>query len=143
MGVLTTLLLYGVFFLGNLLSREIIPAATSDISLIYGFKEGASSLRIALLMVFLIGPGEELFWRGYLQRSFQSRFGGTVGWLLTGTLYALVHAGSGNLMLVLAAAVCGFFWGYLYFRLRSVFLVAVSHTLWDLLVFIIFPVAAV
>ena len=58
---------------------------------------------------------------------------------LAAAVYAVVHAGSGNPMLVLAAAVCGLFWGYLYLRTDSVLLVAVSHTVWDLAVFVVFP----
>jgi len=139
LGILTALLLYGVFLAGNGLSRQVFPFADLDIARVYGFKEGASTLRIALLMVGLIGPGEELLWRGYVQRRFQASFGGVGGCLLTAALYASVHAGSGNIILVLAAAVCGLFWGFLYLRFKSVLLVAVSHTLWDGLVFLLFP----
>jgi uncharacterized protein len=42
-------------------------------------------------------------------------------------------------MLVLAAAACGLFWGFLYLRFKSVLLTAVSHALWDLTVFILIP----
>ena len=90
-------------------------------------------------MTLIIGPGEELFWRGYLQRNFQERWGGWKGFLAATAVYALVHAGSGNPMLVLAAAVCGLFWGYLYLRTKSILLVLISHTIWDLAVFILFP----
>jgi membrane protease YdiL (CAAX protease family) len=138
-GILTALSLYAVFYAGNWLSRQIFPFAGQGIGRVYGFKAGVSPLRIVLLTVCLIGPGEEFFWRGYLQRCWQGRFGALPGWLLAASLYALVHAGSGNLMLVLAAGVCGLFWGFLYLRFKSVLLVAVSHTLWDLLVFIVFP----
>ncbi len=44
-------------------------------------------------------------------------------------------------MLVLAAAAAGLFWGFLYYRFGSVLLNAVSHTLWDLLIFLILPLA--
>jgi len=54
-------------------------------------------------------------------------------------LYALVHVGSGNPMLVLAAAACGFFWGWLYMKTGSALLVIVSHTVWDIAVFLIVP----
>jgi len=40
---------------------------------------------------------------------------------------------------VLAAALCGVFWGYLYLRLRSVWLNVISHLVWDLAVFMFFP----
>ena len=42
-------------------------------------------------------------------------------------------------MLLLAALVCGVFWGWLYIRFDSILLNAVSHTAWDVAVFLIFP----
>jgi len=141
MGILAALFLYGIFFAGNGLARQLLPFAGKGIGQVYGFKTGASPLRIILLMVFLIGPGEEVFWRGFLQRRWQTLFGSVAGWLMTATVYALVHAGSGNLMLVLAAGVGGLFWGALYLRFRSILLVAASHAIWDILVFIVAPFA--
>ena len=139
LGVLAAAALYGLFLAGNALSRQILPFAGAGISEVYGFKTGAGLPRIVILMALLIGPGEELFWRGFLQRRFQAHFGGLAGWLLATAIYAVVHAGSGNPMLVLAAVVCGLFWGFLFLRTRSVWLVAVSHTVWDLAVFVVFP----
>lgn len=139
LGLLAAIGLYAVFFAGNILVRRILPFAGAGISQVYGFKTGASPLRVIFLMALVIGPGEELFWRGYLQRNFQDRCGGFGGFLLATALYTLVHVGSGNPMLVLAAAVCGLFWGYLYLRTKSVLLVLISHTVWDLAVFILFP----
>jgi membrane protease YdiL (CAAX protease family) len=139
LGLLAAAGLYAVFFAGDILARRLLPFAGSGISQVYGFKAGVSPLRVIFLMVLVIGPGEELFWRGYLQRNFQDRWGGVPGFLAATALYALVHAGSGNPMLVLAAAVCGLFWGYLYLRTKSVLLVLISHTVWDLAVFILFP----
>jgi len=131
--------LYAFFWAGNLISRMILPFAGAGIADVYGFKAGASPVRIVLLMALLIGPGEELFWRGFLQRRWQERFGRGSGFLAAAVLYTLVHVGSSNPMLVLAAAVCGLFWGAIYDRTGSVLLVAVSHTLWDIAVFILFP----
>lgn len=139
LGLLFAAILYGVFFAGNMFSRAIFPFAGPGIGLVYGFKSGASTARIVLLMALLIGPGEELFWRAYLQRRWAARFGPWGGFAAAAALYTIVHAASGNVMLVLAAAVCGVFWGWLYLKTGSVLLVAVSHTAWDLAVFVIFP----
>jgi membrane protease YdiL (CAAX protease family) len=139
LGVLSAAGLYMVFWLGNAVARSLLPFAGSGIAGVYGFKTGASLIRVVLLMVFLIGPGEELFWRAFLQRRAMSRFGAVPGFLAVAALYTGVHAASGNAMLVLAAAVCGLFWGAIYLRTRSVLLVAASHTLWDLAVFVVFP----
>ena len=139
MGILSALLLYGVFAVGNALSRNIFSFAGSGIQDVYAFKMSASNYRIAVLMIFIIGPGEELFWRGFLQRSLQSKAGKYLGFYLATGLYTLVHLASGNVMLVLAAGVCGLFWGYLYLRYGSVTLNVVSHTLWDVTVFLWLP----
>lgn len=138
-GVLSALVLYGVFWVGNAASRAVLASAGKEIGAVYGFKHDASVFRVGLLIIFIIGPGEELFWRGFLQRLWQKRLGLPAGWLLASGFYAVVHAGSGNLMLVLSALVCGLFWGALYSRFRSTVLVAISHTIWDILIFILFP----
>jgi membrane protease YdiL (CAAX protease family) len=138
LGIMSAGLLYAVFFVGNEVSRIIFPFAGVEISQVYSFKQNASVLRIILFMIVLIGPGEELFWRGYLQRHWEKRFGRYWGFVFVSVLYALVHAASGNIMLVLAAGVCGLFWGFLYLRYESIILVCVSHTLWDLMIFVFF-----
>ncbi len=138
LGILSAGLLYAVFFIGNTVSRMIFPFAGTEIGQVYSFKQNASALRIILLMIFIIGPGEELFWRGYLQRHWQTRFGKTRGFVFAAVLYSLVHVASGNIMLVLSAGVCGLFWGFLYLRYRSILMICVSHTLWDLMIFVFF-----
>jgi hypothetical protein len=139
LGLASAAVLYGVFFIGNLAARALFSFAAGDIGRVYGFKAGVSTLRVVLLLALLIGPGEELFWRAWLQRRWQARLGRRAGFLAAAALYALVHAASGNLMLVLAAAVCGLFWGWIYMRTSSALLVAVSHIAWDLAVFAAFP----
>jgi len=139
LGILSAVLLYGVFLAGNALSRSLLPFAAEGIRRVYAFKGGVSPLRIAVLMGLVIGPGEELFWRGFVQHRWQVRFGDRSGFLLAAGLYTLVHIPSGNPMLILAAGVCGLYWGWLYFRFRSILLVITSHTLWDLEVFLLIP----
>jgi len=138
-GLLAAAGLYLIFFVGNWAARLVLPFAGANIGQVYGFKSGAPVLRIVLSMALIIGPGEELFWRAYLQRRWQKRFGPAAGWLAATALYTLVHIGSGNPMLVLAAAVCGLFWGYLYMKTGSALLVVVSHTVWDIAVFLVVP----
>jgi len=138
-GILSALGLYIVFYLGNMASRLIFPFAAHNIENVYAFKVGAAPIRIALLMAFIIGPGEELFWRGFMQRRFQMERGPFQGFLLATLLYTGVHIASGNVMLVLAAGVCGLFWGFLYLRTGSLLLNVVSHTVWDMAIFLFFP----
>lgn len=140
-GLLAALVLFFVFYFGNILIRLIFERAGEGIQNVYSFKQDASSIRIGLLMLLIIGPGEELFWRGYLQRHLASRFGKYNGFILATILYTAVHIATGNAVLVLAALVCGLFWGWLYMKYRSMLVNIISHTVWDIGVFIILPFA--
>jgi len=124
-GALSAAALYGVFAAGRLLALRLFPFAEDGIASVYALKAGVAPLRVVLLIALVIGPGEELFWRGFFQ--------------VAGLLYTAVHLASGNIMLVLAAAVCGLFWGWLYLRFRSPLTNIISHTLWDLAVFVFLP----
>lgn len=139
LGIASAAVLYGVFAAGRIIALRIFPFAASGIGNVYALRAGAPILRIVLLIGLVIGPGEELFWRGFFQERTGATTSPVLGFALTALLYAVVHMASGNLMLVLAAAVCGVFWGWLYLRFRSPVLNVVSHTLWDLAVFVVFP----
>ena len=140
LGLASAFLLYWIFWLGNIVARELFSFAPQGIEAIYGLKEGSSPLAIAALIGLIFGPGEELFWRGFVQQGLSLRFPAFIKPVVLGTLfYAGVHAGSFNPMLVLAALVCGAFWGLLYRVSGSILLVMISHTVWDISVFLLFP----
>lgn len=139
LGIFSAVILYIVFFLGNLISPLLFNTAVRDIESIYHLKIGSSSVHIFLLLVLVIGPGEELFWRGFLQENLEKTLGGYNALLLTTALYTGVHIFSENFMLVLAAFVCGSFWGIIWRKKRSFIVNVASHTLWDVLVFIVLP----
>ncbi len=139
LGALSAFVLLLVFMAGNATIRTLFPEAGRQIGSVYALGAGVPRLRIVLLLLLLIGPGEELFWRGYLQRAWQARFSARTGWLLAAGLYAAVHVFSGNPVLILAAALCGLYWGALFLGFRSPLMLCVSHALWDILVFVVFP----
>jgi membrane protease YdiL (CAAX protease family) len=138
-GLISAVLLYLIFFTGNYFSKLLIESAFEQIGTFYSLLSGQNILVIGLLMFFLIGPAEEIFWRGMIQRKLQSRIGGLYGWILAAVLYALVHIWAANFMLVMAALVGGLFWGWLFKRTGSLWPGIISHAVWDILVFLIFP----
>lgn len=85
---------------------------------------------------------EEIFWRGYIQHSLSKRWNADIGFAVTTLVYAFVHAGSCNFMLLMSALVAGIAWGGLYRLLPSKRFSAIilSHALWDAAVFIFFPI---
>lgn len=132
-------LLFLVFFVGNILVRAMFGQAGNEIGAVYGFKQNAQEWRIVVLMLLIIGPGEEIFWRGFLLRKLQVYYGDLSGFFLATGVYTLVHVFTGNMILVLAAFTCGVFWGWLYTKYQSLLINIVSHTVWDILVFILLP----
>ena len=106
LAVLSSLVLYGLFWTGNVLSRAALPSAGRGSQAGYWLKQNDSVVRVVLLIVLVIGPGEELFWRGFVQRRWQQKLGRPSGWLLASLFYAAVHAGRGNSMLILYALAC-------------------------------------
>lgn len=141
LGVAIAMLLWGIFWVGDKLSQIIFDFARPQVDLIYGMKEGESPWLLTFLMLFLIGPAEEIFWRGYVQQTLSQRINANIGFVVTTAVYALVHAGSCNFMLTMAALVAGATWGALYRFYPQYFgAIIVSHALWDTAVFIWFPI---
>jgi len=144
-GVAIAFALWGVFWIGDKLSSLLFDFARPQVESVYAMKEGLPVWVISLLLLFLIGPAEELFWRGYVQRTLSRLLGGKrpedAAFLITAGIYALVHIWSFNFMLIMAALVAGAVWGFIY-RLspKSLPALVVSHALWDVLVFVLMPI---
>ena len=140
-GVAIAVGLWGTFWIGDKMSQIIFNFARPQVDLIYGMKEGESPWLLTALMLFLIGPAEEIFWRGYVQKNLQAKWSPNVGFAVTTAIYALVHVGFCNFMLVMAALVAGLAWGLLYrFFPQKFFAIILSHALWDVAVFVWFPI---
>ena len=139
-GLVSAGLLYLLFWAGKTLSTALLPFAGDQIGAIYDKGEGTPQWVIILLLFFITGPCEEIYWRGYLQRQLMVRFGGAGGWLLATLCYAGVHISSGNFMLTAAAGVAGAFWGIMYWRFKDLSPVIISHCIWSTFIFAVMPV---
>lgn len=132
--------LYGVFVAGNAAAPYLIPGAEGQVGGIYGLGDGSSRVLVALLLLFVTGPGEEIFWRGYFQDRLQQRLGPWRGFLVATLAYAGVHVFSRNPMLILAALTAGAYWGILYLWKRDLTALVLSHSLWSAVIFAVAPV---
>ena len=141
LGLLSALVLYLIFWMGKMVSNLLFNFAASQIGGIYDKGTGTPIWRIALLLFFITGPAEELYWRGYLQKNLMVRFGQWQGWLIATIIYAAVHIWSGNFMLIGAAGVAGAFWGAMYWRLKNLAPVIISHSIWSTVIFAVVPLS--
>lgn len=141
LGLFSALLLYGLFWVGYAISQHIFPFSRAQVGDIYAIRDEAKPALIAVVLLFITSPAEELFWRGFVQRWAMHRLGIWPGWLLAAAIYGAVHLFSGNLMLTLAALVAGLFWGLLYAISGSMTACIVSHAVWTAGIFVFFPIA--
>jgi len=139
LGLVSAAILYFIFWAGKSISVMILPFSGGQIGGIYHKGAGTPMWVIAPLLFFVTGPCEELYWRGYLQKNLMMRFGQWQGWLLATAIYAAVHIWSFNFMLIGAAAVAGAFWGAMYWRLKNLTPVIISHSVWSAVIFAVFP----
>lgn len=161
LGITIAVVLWGAFWVGDKVSQWMFPTfARPQVDTIYSMKDGSSPVALSLLLLLIVGPAEELFWRGYVQRTLMNmsldakdeRKGARKSCqrlmitllpaLLAIGIYAFIHIASLNFMLIMAALVCGVIWGGLYWlfphRLPAL---VISHALWDAAVFIWFPIS--
>jgi membrane protease YdiL (CAAX protease family) len=137
-GVLSAVLLYAFFYSGFQLTK-LNPIFREGVSRVYGLRSSTSGLIIGLALVFPIAPGEEIYWRGLVQRRFMEKLGAGTGLVLAACTYALVHLPTLNPPLILTAFIGGAVWGYIYKETRSLVPAIISHILFDLLIFVIAP----
>lgn len=141
LGALSAATLYGVFVLGRRVLVAILPDAAVDIGSVYAPRGTLPLALIGALLFLVTGPAEEIFWRGMVQHTLSGRIGAIPAIAVTSLCYGLVHACTGNLPLVLAALTAGVFWGCLYAWTGRVATVALSHSIWGLAIFVVFPMA--
>lgn len=138
-GITTAAGLYAIFQVGDRLSRRIMPSGEEDIAETYRLRTLAPRPVIAAALLGVIGPSEELFWRGLIQYAFMRRWGRERGTLAATAAYGGVHLATGNLTLTGAATVAGLYWGTEYAVQPSLAPLLVSHVLWDLWIFLLAP----
>lgn len=139
-GLAIAFALWWVFWVGDKVAGWLFAFERPQVEMIYAMRRGASPAMIAALLLLIIGPAEEIFWRGFIQRRMMQRWGPNAGFAAATACYAAVHIPSLNFMLVMAALVVGFCWGLVY-RLfpRHLAALIVSHAVWDACAFVLFP----
>jgi membrane protease YdiL (CAAX protease family) len=139
LGGISAIGLYGIFQLGDRMTRALVPGGGEQINQIYALKRLQSRPQLMARLTLIIAPAEELFWRGFLQGSISERWGGVAGALASAAAYGGAHLASGNFTLIGAATVAGAFWGGLRAVGATLGTLIVSHVLWDNWIFLIAP----
>lgn len=137
-GIISGLILYGVFWIGQtVIDLFSLPFSKQIASLYKSY--APKELWHYVVLILIIVPGEEIFWRGFVQKRLL-KYSNTIISIIGATLlYASVQIYAGKPILIVAAIVGGLFWGTLYAWKKSIPLVIVSHLIFSVMTFILFP----
>lgn len=139
LGLASAAALYRTFKLGDSFTRRFVPGGDEQIRDIYALRELAPRGETAARLVAVIGPAEELFWRGLVQEALMGRYGRWTGAAMAAAAYSAVHVTTGNFTLMGAAGVAGAHWCVLYAAGVPIGALVVSHCAWDVWIFLVQP----
>jgi CAAX protease family protein len=139
LGLGSAAVLYATFQVGDRFARRFVPTGDREIRDIYALRTLRPRAEIATRLATVIGPAEELFWRGLVQAALMRRYGRWRGAALAAGAYGGVHVVTGNLTLIGAASVAGAHWCALYALGVPLGALVVSHVAWDVWIFLLQP----
>ena len=139
LGLASAATLYGTFRIGDAFARRFVPGGDAQIRDIYTLRTLRPRPEIAARLATIIGPAEELFWRGLVQQSLMDRAGRWRGAALAAMAYGGVHIVTGNFTLFGAAGIAGAHWCLLYAAGVPLGALVVSHVTWDVWIFLVQP----
>ena len=131
--------LYGVFQVGDRAARRIMLNGAADIDDIYALRAIRPKAEIAARLALVIGPAEELFWRGFVLRRSQRLYGRWRGAAIAAVKYGGAHLVTGNATLTGAATAAGAYWSALAAAGMPMGALVVSHVAWDIWIFLVQP----
>jgi membrane protease YdiL (CAAX protease family) len=134
--------LYMIFSLGDRAARAVMPKGGDEIGDVYELRSLEPAVRIAARLMGVVGPAEELYWRGLVQKRLGERRGPAASLALGAAAYTGAHLPTRNATLIGAAAVAGLYWGGLYEAGVDLESLIVSHVMWDAVIFLVRPTAA-
>ena len=141
-GLASAAALYGTFQVGDAFARRFVPGGDAQIQDIYTLRTLRPRQEIAARLATIIGPAEELFWRGLVQEDLMSRYGRWRGAALASMAYGGVHIVTGNFTLFGAAGIAGAHWCLLRAAGVPLGALVVSHVTWDIWIFLVQPTGA-
>ncbi|EIJ81701.1 CAAX amino terminal protease family protein [Bacillus methanolicus PB1] len=137
-GIGSGLVLFGVFLAGNGLIDGLHLPFKNDVNKLYN-RFSPTEIWHYIVLILVIIPGEEIFWRGFVQKRISRHLNRTLSIAIAALLYASVNIYSEFMILPFAAFISGIYWGFLYAWKKSISLVIVSHLVFNLFLLVFMP----
>ena len=96
-------------------------------------------LKLTVVMVFFVGLVEEVIFRSFIQTRLNKIFGAWEGILLSSMLFGIMHSGYGTFDEILYTSFVGIIIGYMFYKTRSLPLIALVQGFVNVFLFGIIP----
>ncbi|MGN1402195.1 MAG: lysostaphin resistance A-like protein [Bacillus sp. (in: firmicutes)] len=138
-GAVSGLILYLLFFVGEYLINVLnMNGLAKEVASLYK-KFSPEMLWHYIVLFLLVIPGEEIFWRGFVQKKLMTRFSPFRTIIFSTALYTLPLLYSTNNALIMAGIAGGLMWSALYQWKKNLPAVIASHLVFDFLLIILLP----
>lgn len=121
------------------ISTELFPFIAAEVETLYGLLRQPPGPIEALPLLLFVVAVEELVWRGLAMDVLMKRMGRTEAVIVASVLYIIPQIAMRSLLLMFVALCCGLVWGALRARFGGLAAPLLAHGIWDLLVFVLFP----
>lgn len=141
-GLVSAAALYLVFYLGNAGIAAIHPlglSASTENSIYSLIASPSNPLYLQVGVLAFDAVGYESFFRGVLQTRLEPRFGSRAPFLVA-LIDAAIHVVTLNPLWVVTTFIADSCWGLTYRYSRELTSNTLSHFVWDIMIFIIFPI---
>lgn len=140
LGIGSGVLLYAIFYLGSFIVPLLSSSYVKQIANLYKLFTIDATWQY-LVLLFIIIPGEEIFWRGFVLKRLLSFYKPVTAILTAAIINGLAYYFTGYPILMIAGLVSGLLWGVLYWWKQSLPLVIISHLAFDILLLILLPLS--
>ncbi|QHJ70798.1 CPBP family intramembrane glutamic endopeptidase [Planococcus halotolerans] len=137
-GIAAAIAMYLILFAGyHLLQMLGVGSASSTADFLAIFTP--ASVWHLLLLMFIVVPGEELFWRGFVQQQLKQYVPASIAIPVASVLFGLTLWLADFWPGIFAGTAVGLVLGYLYEKKKSMPALIIAHLILMLLIFIVFP----
>ena len=123
------------------LSTALVPEIETEVTKLYALLRQTPGPIAAFPVLVLVVLAEERVWRGLAIDVFARSRPGAQAAVLAAIVYTFPQIAFRSPLLVAVALACGLVWGGLRVYTRGLAAPLLAHLLWDVLVFVLFPVA--
>jgi membrane protease YdiL (CAAX protease family) len=123
------------------LSGELVPQIHTEVPKLYALLRQTPGPVAAFPVLVVVVLAEECVWRGLAIDLFARGRPGASTVFLSAVVYTFPQIAFRSPLLVVVAMACGLVWGGLRIQTRGLVAPLIAHLTWDLLVFVLYPVA--